>query len=216
MRLATLADNLKNIDKAIQNMKTDRAKYNRLAKEKVDAKADLQRQINVLDAQISDLQLNRPKNWENSLKRSGRCWRRNSTNLTQFAVNDQSEKFAPHGSTKAVLQAIDKMLVKLVEEEKSDVIERNIIELDEKFYIKFAQFEQRQKEMDWNTMETINVEQCRKIDGTFLELYSQNPKAWTVYADLDESVNSSTTLKYFWNRTVQIQDELLQSEDQNS
>ena len=34
---------------------------------------------------------------------------------------------------------------------------RNIIELDEKFYIKFAQFEQRQKEMDRNTMKTINV-----------------------------------------------------------
>ena len=34
---------------------------------------------------------------------------------------------------------------------------RNSIELDEKFYINFAQFEQRQKEMDRNTMKTINV-----------------------------------------------------------
>ena len=31
------------------------------------------------------------------------------------------------------------------------------VELDEKFDIKFAQFEQRQKEMDRNTMKTINV-----------------------------------------------------------
>ena len=31
------------------------------------------------------------------------------------------------------------------------------VELDEKFYIKFALFEQRQKEMDRNTMKTINV-----------------------------------------------------------
>ena len=68
----------------------------------------------------------------------------------QFTVNEQS-------STKAVLQASDKMLVAQAEEEKSDVIERNIIEWDEKFYIKFAQFEQRQKEMDQNTMKTINV-----------------------------------------------------------
>ena len=123
--MATLTDNLKNIDKATQNMKTDRAKHNRLAKEKVDAKADMQRQINALDAQVSDLQLN-----------------------------------------KAVLQAIDEMLVALVEEEKDDIIMRNIIELDEKFYIQFAQFEQRQKEMDRNTMKTINVrtdQSMRKI-----------------------------------------------------
>ena len=106
--------------------------------------------------------------------------------MIQVAVNEQSEKFAPHDSIKAALQAIDKMLVALVEEEKSDIIERDtsqtmsksitdeiedeislegnvkecnamIIELDEKFYVKFAQFEQQQKEMDQNTMKTINV-----------------------------------------------------------
>ena len=38
--------------------------------------------------------------------------------LMQFAVNEQI-------SIKAVLQAIDKMLVVLVEEEKDDVIERD-------------------------------------------------------------------------------------------
>ena len=43
--------------------------------------------------------------------------------MIQFAVNEQSDRFAPNGSIKAVLQAIDKMLVALVEEEKSDVIE---------------------------------------------------------------------------------------------
>ena len=45
--------------------------------------------------------------------------------MIHFAVNEQSERFAPHGSIKAVLQTIDKMLVALVEEEKSDIIERD-------------------------------------------------------------------------------------------
>ena len=80
--MATLADNLKNIDEATQNMKTDRAKHDRLAKEKIDAKADMQRQINALDAQVSDLQLNRPKNWDQSQKKRT-LLEKNSTNLTQ-------------------------------------------------------------------------------------------------------------------------------------
>ena len=176
-------------------MKTDRAKHDRLAKEENNAKADLQRQINAPNAQISDLQLNRPKNWEQSQKKRTLLEKKVnqldaviSTHpaMIQVAVNEQSEKFAPHDSIKAALQAIDKMLVALVEEEKSDIIERDtsqtmsksitdeiedeislegnvkecnamIIELDEKFYVKFAQFEQQQKEMDQNTMKTINV-----------------------------------------------------------
>jgi len=36
-----------------------------------------------------------------------------------------------------------------------------------------------------------NVERCRKIYGKFLELHSQNPKAWTVYVDLEDSVGET-------------------------
>ena len=310
--LTTLTDNLKNIDKATQNMKTDRARHDRLAKEKVNAKADLQHHINALDAQISEkhsrsmiiltelsnelrqrqddpnqsaaeavesgnlfgaldllteavccrcssallycrraqvlLLLGRPrsalidstadlhinsdlgraysirarthaklKHWldahsdfQESLKidydentyaeslavaarvremqvviankrleveEAHRLRKAQATKAEQqaaaltnpmmhFAVNEQSERFAPPGSIKAVLQA-SCQLVALVEEEKSDIIKRNTIELDEtslegnvkernamiielndeKFYIIFAQFEQRQKEM---------------------------------------------------------------------
>merc|ERR1719323_1747953 len=50
-------------------MDTNRVKRERAVKEKVDAKAALQRQIDALDAQASDLQLNRPKNWERAQKK---------------------------------------------------------------------------------------------------------------------------------------------------
>ena len=114
-------------------MKTDRAKHNRLTKEKVNAKADLQRQINALDAQISDLQLNRPKNWEQSQKKR--------TLLLK--------KFAPHGRETTSLRQLDETSLKgNVKERNAIIIERNIIELDKKLYIIFAQLEQRQKEMD--------------------------------------------------------------------
>ena len=83
--------------------------------------------------------------------------------MMQFAVNEQSEKIAPHGSTKAVLQAIDKMLVALVEEEKDDVIERNIIiELDDKFY-----FERSEKERERNPLLQEIVDE--KLEDRFLE-----------------------------------------------
>ena len=88
--------------------------------------------------------------------------------MMQFAVNEQSDKFAPLGSIKAVLHAVDKMLVALVEEEKDDVIERNlIIELEEKFYIKFAQFERFEKERDRNLLLHEIVDE--KLEDRFLE-----------------------------------------------
>ena len=86
-------------------MKTDRAKHNRSAKEKVDTKADLQRQINALNAQVSDLQLNRPKNGEQSQKKRTTLEKEFnqldaviSTHppMIQFAVNEQSREV--HGS----------------------------------------------------------------------------------------------------------------------
>ena len=40
-----------------------------LIKEKANTKADLQRQINAIDAQASSLQLNRLKNWEQCQKK---------------------------------------------------------------------------------------------------------------------------------------------------
>ena len=160
--MATLVDNLKDIDKATQNMKTDRAKHNRLAEEKVDTLADPQRQINALNTQVNDLQLTRPKNWERSQKKRTLLEKKFnqldamiSTHpaMMQFTVDEQSEKFAPHGSETTSLRQLDETSL------KGNVKERNamIVEQDEKFYIKFAQFEQRQKDMDRNTMKTINV-----------------------------------------------------------
>ena len=78
---------------------------------------------------------------------------------TELTTNTQTkaEKTATVEKLHATVDELKVSMENLVEEEKSDVIERNIIELDEKFYIKFAQFEQQQKEMDRNTMKTINV-----------------------------------------------------------
>ena len=88
-----------------------------LIKEKVNTKADLQRQINALDAQVSSLQLNRLKNWEQSQKK--RTLSKNEQSRTTFADDasnlknlenpmihllvdgKQSEKFSPHGGIKA-------------------------------------------------------------------------------------------------------------------
>ena len=53
----------------VQQHGTDRANHDRLAKEKVDAKAALQRLIDALDGQVNNVQLNRPKNWEQVQKK---------------------------------------------------------------------------------------------------------------------------------------------------
>ena len=70
----------------------------------------------------------------------------------------QSEEIAPHGSETTSLHQLDETSLPFnMKEHNVMTIERNIIELDEKFYIIFAQVKQRQKEMDRNTMKTINV-----------------------------------------------------------
>ena len=121
-------NNLKNIDKATQNMKTDRAKYDRLAEEKVDVKADLQRQINALNAQFNDLESNRRKNWEQYQKKR--------TLL--------EKKFTPHGSETTLLHQLDELndenvdetsLTFNVKECNAMITETN----DKKFSIIFAQ-----------------------------------------------------------------------------
>ena len=140
--VSTDVNNLKNIDKATQNMKTDRAKHDRLAKEKVNAKADLQRKINALDAQFNDLQSNRRKNWEQSQKKR--------TLL--------ENKSTPHGSEKTSLHQLDEFhdvsLENLVEEEND-----NIIELDEtslkdfnvqELNVKDFKVRTDEKQNDWN------------------------------------------------------------------
>ena len=103
--MATLVDNLKNIDKAIRMIKEldDEATQEDWCSTEL-SKNEQSRTTLADDA--SNL-----KNLENP--------------MIHFAVNEQSERFAPHGSIKAVLQTIDKMLVALVEEEKSDIIERD-------------------------------------------------------------------------------------------
>ena len=118
--------------------------------------------------------------------------------VLQFAVNEQSEKFAPHGSETTSLHQLDETSL------KGNVKERNamIIELnDEKFYIIFAQFKQRQKEM-----ENSPISQCLYLHKTE-NVADDVAKSQSVY---------DTMIKMFLNRTVKIQDDQLQTEDQNS
>ena len=74
--------------------------------------------------------------------------------LMHFAVNEQSEKFTPHGSETTLLRQLDETSMPFNGKEcNAMTIEIN----DKKFYIIFAQFKQQQKEMDRNIVETITV-----------------------------------------------------------
>ena len=188
--VATLADNLKNIDKATQKMKTDRAKHDRLTKEKV--------------------QLNRRKNWERSQKKRTLSEKKFNqldavisihSATMHFAVDKQSEKFVPHGNETTSLHQLDETSLKefnvkdfkvRTDEKRNDlesytfnVKECNamIIEInDKKFYIIFVQCFDVDCKNVMAKMENSPISQC---------LYPHNYDMWFEYNKLEEDLTDA-------------------------
>ena len=88
--------------------------------------------------------------------------------MMQFAVNEKS-------STKAVLQAIDKMLVALVEEEKSDVIERDTSQTMSKSVTDEIEDDSSQQEF----------RRVRSIFEWASHVEYQNVSLWLKYLEMD-------------------------------